>query len=221
MLLARVQRDVAAMVVYASKAAFPPGIWRTWKRTGRRRKRSHDAFRYCWNKNEVWGGGIGWARTVLNTGLGAPTGGQWAPTCISWPASPACPYRGPQSSGAGQAESQEGPRRGAILHPGDGVGRGGGCGACSGGGRLPGRWRLGWQQSRAQGWQAAQNHFRGGAFFGPRYLQRGVRCEVGWIWVIGVTVFGWVTRFWAYFVKFLGNNLCAILPCLVSRGKVW
>ena len=49
--------------------------------------------------------------------------------------------------------------------------------------------------------------------------------QVGWIWVIGVTVFehclGGLPGPGAYFVKFLGNNLCAIFPCLVSRGKVW
>ena len=64
--------------------------------------------------------------------------------------------------------------------------------------------------------------FEAGHFLVPG-VDTAVVCavQVGWIWVIGVTVFGWVTRSWAYFVKFLSNNLCAILPCLVSRGKVW
>jgi len=49
------------------------------------------------------------AHTARQSGLGAPTGGQWAPTYVSWPAGPVCPYRGPPSSGAGQGESHEGP----------------------------------------------------------------------------------------------------------------
>ena len=173
MLLARAQRDIAAMMVHTSKAA-PPGTWRTCKRPGRLRggwartvsKRPQQAHgkrlateqeprggsrtgtprgyggqagglprasRICgpggsgvtmtylqglgggWARGTVSKRG-GWARTALKRGRGAPTGGQWAPTCTHWPASPPCPYRGPPSSSAGQGKPKKnGDLRGTYI----------------------------------------------------------------------------------------------------------